>query len=876
MAMDKEKLLAYFQAHYLSRQEVLFKLPLNYSIESFWPDLLNRRKASAVVLPLYNASGMPYWYVLTDRMVAGSERLCEEALSQEADFDPYRAQMTSAMTEEMFFTSFVEGAQIPLQEAMDFLQRGTEPENIQEQMIWNNRHAWAEMTATLYKPLDEGFIRNLAFILTEEMDGCAEDYRQVDNHPIAAMNSEPYDVPPSYVLPDRMRQYVSFLSEPDVHPLIKAAVAQAYLLVTRPFPEGNERLSRMISSAVLLRCGYDFFRDISVSAMIAKESYRYYKCMREIIRTENGGDMTYFIEYYIELLVRAVDARKERLLRREMQALERERELARTPLAPVPGGTETDKPGEPEEENGVTDQTEDEEKDKKYPVSPPIEMMPLQGFLAAIDKLKHSPQSRTRTFPGKIRMMIEAGFHTFTVTQWAEQMNMERKNADQECRYIYQKGLLDRDKSGSVMTYSFRFIRETAPPNETEAEQEEDAHQAEPNESPPEEQRFWKRITGYESSDKPYKQRAGRFIRGLVESGKNSFTSRDLIEHAGLTPVQAKNMCDSMVRRKIILNRTPHLKPTVYYIPAVEINKNTETQRPRERIKPPVDSLTFWEQIKKLQGSTSGMYRQTAETIRQCVEKGILSFTRSEWHDLSGLDKARSNDSCDLMLSRGITVNISSDPKAALYSFTMAENETDEVHPVSDEIVERLKEMRDSDSDRDQRIGKFLLERIESKDGMFTAAEWGEYFGISSWNYGNDLRRALNIGLIRKTASSGTSMCFYRLCDHIRKGVRTDDLTSSQKQYLSRLYGFFAEEEFTVEDCADAMGQQASSSYFNLNNFAEREIVAQRGKIGQANRYVLLVTPDSHPECFPAIKSKPGDAAGTVIPKAARAAAAAV
>ena len=43
MAMDKEKLLTYFQDHYLSRQEVLFKLPLNYSIDSFWPELLKKR-----------------------------------------------------------------------------------------------------------------------------------------------------------------------------------------------------------------------------------------------------------------------------------------------------------------------------------------------------------------------------------------------------------------------------------------------------------------------------------------------------------------------------------------------------------------------------------------------------------------------------------------------------------------------------------------------------------------------------------------------------------------------------------------------------------------------------------------------------------------
>ena len=114
-----------------------------------------------------------------------------------------------------------------------------------------------------------------------------------------------------------MREYYEFLQKTDVHLLIKAAVAETFLLVTRPFPEGNERLSRMMSSAVLLRCGYDFFRDISISAMIAEESYRYYKCMCEIIRSEKCGDLTYFIEYFLDLLVRAIDSRKERLQRRE-------------------------------------------------------------------------------------------------------------------------------------------------------------------------------------------------------------------------------------------------------------------------------------------------------------------------------------------------------------------------------------------------------------------------------------------------------------------------------------------------------------------------------------------------------------------------------
>ena len=369
---------------------------------------------------------------------------------------------------------------------MDFLQRGTEPESIQEQMIWNNRRAWAEMTATIYRPLDGSFVRGLAFMLTEEMDDCAEDYRQTDQHPIAAMNNESYEVPPAYSLPDRMNEYYDFLQKPDIHPLIKAAVAQAYLLVIRPFPEGNERLSRMMSSAVLLRSGYDFFRDISISFVIARESYRYYKCMCDIIRSEIGGDLTYFLQYYLELLVRALDVRNERQRKREQEAREREqetlrqeRELARKPLTPtvqpceednidwdVPDdadGTPLPKPPAP-----VDDEPADaEDVDTADPESPfvnsysrvqqPLPLMEPDRFLQAISKLKHSRYPGIRDMPDKVSQMIRAGLLQFSVSQWSEITGTDKKNADYECRYMYEKGWMTRTKEDKCLIYSLRI-----------------------------------------------------------------------------------------------------------------------------------------------------------------------------------------------------------------------------------------------------------------------------------------------------------------------------------------------------------------------------------------------------------------------------------
>lgn len=181
------------------------------------------------------------WYVLTDKMIAASEKLCAKALDCNTTIDPYKTAITSAITEELFFTSFVEGAQINLKEAMDFLERGLEPENVQEQLIQNNLNAWTYMMRALYYPIDDRFVRMLAYRLTEELEGHATDYRQTDTHTIGAMGAEAYDVPAASSLPALMQEYYDFLASTEVHPLIKAAVGHGFLLITRPLLDMLDR-----------------------------------------------------------------------------------------------------------------------------------------------------------------------------------------------------------------------------------------------------------------------------------------------------------------------------------------------------------------------------------------------------------------------------------------------------------------------------------------------------------------------------------------------------------------------------------------------------------------------------------------------------------
>ena len=58
--------------------------------------------------------------------------------------------------------------------------------------------------------------------------------------------------------------------------------------------------------------------------------------MANIMREENGGDLTYFLEYYLELLSRAVDERRLRMSKKEEENRVAEQEMAHTPLsAPI-------------------------------------------------------------------------------------------------------------------------------------------------------------------------------------------------------------------------------------------------------------------------------------------------------------------------------------------------------------------------------------------------------------------------------------------------------------------------------------------------------------------------------------------------------------
>ena len=205
--------------------------------------------------------------------------------------EPGEDIITDGLMDEAFFTSFVEGAPVSRLECRRFLKSGEDPSNVGEVLAQNNLSAIKYMADHRYEPFSARRLLSLAQLLTNTMDAEAEDYRVSDGHRIPGRGSACSEVPPASDIPRMMDSLFGFLNEYEMHPLLKAAIAHAYILLVRPFDDGNERLARLLSYDILLRNGYSFFRQFALSGMIAQDGILYYKAMEALQDARSGGDM---------------------------------------------------------------------------------------------------------------------------------------------------------------------------------------------------------------------------------------------------------------------------------------------------------------------------------------------------------------------------------------------------------------------------------------------------------------------------------------------------------------------------------------------------------------------------------------------------------
>ncbi len=118
------------------------------------------------------------------------------------------------------------------------------------------------------------------------------------------------------------------LNDPDTHPLVTAGVFTVVFLAIHPFQDGNGRLSRLLTTLLLLRSGYAFIPFGSLEAVIERTKSDYYLSLRRTQGTLRSPEQDW--QPWLEYFLGAITEQVEQLERRVAQA-----DRALGPLPPL-------------------------------------------------------------------------------------------------------------------------------------------------------------------------------------------------------------------------------------------------------------------------------------------------------------------------------------------------------------------------------------------------------------------------------------------------------------------------------------------------------------------------------------------------------------
>lgn len=815
--MDREKLFRQLERQYSSKRDMFMRIPLGIQPDALWEELLNRRRSKSTVLSLYNVKGSPYWYVTTEKMVAASEKIIETLYESETDFDPYTDAVPISPLEEVFYTSYVDGSQITIQDAMNFLTDDRPPRDIEEQLIVNNRMAAGFVTENLFRIVDEEYISELIGILTDGMDEGSQEYRTFELEESLLNGGEVYQYPPPHAIAGRMGDLCGFLASKDVHPLIKAAVTQAYISAVRPFPEGNERLGRILSSVILTRAGYTFFGEVSLSSLIARKSYAYYEAVANILREENGGDLTYFIEYFLDLLSRAIDERKLKAQREEDSLRESETELARIPLIP-PGEPQHEAVEHPEasakpDEPTDTQQIEITDIETSYTPAEPIGYTPTQSInddiseLRLIDKLYLTAETGSphrRIFALRLLNFIDKGIDSFTIEDILTGCEMTQEQAGNLINRFKDKGLIESCDRRVGKLRLYRFGRNLEPLKPDDYSQE-----------------ILHTISSLLNSHKsPKDRRLGELIFSCIHKGLMTHDDYDVSDNSfrvtsELSLMEQMGILTKLDNGMYRINRAiPEILPPLHDVQREAVNSLYQNFHDEAFNSDMVITSLHYSKGK------------THSILRQLTMLGVLEKQESSTYTYRLL--VNPNDNPEYFTDDDIPGHDGNYERNDMYS---------------ESVYEQLDILANSsNSCSDRRIAESLRHCLSKGTLLRSDYEAWEY-SESMWKSDTDL--ALQLGLISPDSSGGYT---------INREVSNDlpVLRPRQKKTVTEIFDAFGCDNFSWEMYIATLNYSESHAYATLHKLTLLRILEQK-KTDEGSSYQLLVNPEEHPECFASV-----------------------
>ncbi|MBU0481830.1 MAG: DUF977 family protein [Proteobacteria bacterium] len=124
--------------------------------------------------------------------------------------------------------------------------------------------------------------------------------------------------------PQKMTELINWtgesLNSKELHSLLILAVFIVHFLAIHPFQDGNGRLSRIVTTLLLLRCGYAYVPYSSMESVIEKNKDNYYRALRKTQKTLETGAPDYdaWVLFFLECMKKQKDILSEKIEREMM------------------------------------------------------------------------------------------------------------------------------------------------------------------------------------------------------------------------------------------------------------------------------------------------------------------------------------------------------------------------------------------------------------------------------------------------------------------------------------------------------------------------------------------------------------------------------
>jgi len=153
-------------------------------------------------------------------------------------------------------------------------------------------------------------------------------YKTLPNH-VSAFDADGkeigviFETATPFDTPQRMKELVEWtrtaLNEQSLHPLLVIAIFTVVFLEIHPFQDGNGRLSRVLTTLLLMRSGYTYVPYSSMESVIENSKEGYYLALRQTQKTIRGDKPNW--QPWSLYFLRALQQQKRRLEKK----IERER-----------------------------------------------------------------------------------------------------------------------------------------------------------------------------------------------------------------------------------------------------------------------------------------------------------------------------------------------------------------------------------------------------------------------------------------------------------------------------------------------------------------------------------------------------------------------